>query len=225
MNFQTKTTNFEIPPSSCDLLVENRHVMNVLSIYQLLIRFWNTLRLSPFRVETFCSALTSEENTVLLSDIFIALIKAIVKDDEQKGIVFGPSDVLHNYSILFYLMDGLTYSEVLRFYLNGLTVPDFDSAETTRPLSSPAAPLLDIDSNLDLLQILIDHFISTNARNQLMSSPELDHEDFCRSCGKIGELICCDRCTCVMHYECIPAGNIPENERVWVCTVCQKHNV
>ena len=59
---------------------------------------------------------------------------------------------------------------------------------------------------------------STNEDDQ-----ELDyHDDVCRTCGKEGELLCCDTCEAAFHVTCLTAEQIPASEEeTWCCPACE----
>lgn len=58
-----------LPKSSEDLLVPNKYLLRVFSVYEILRRFHQILRLTPFRIEDFCAAIASEEQSNLLSEV------------------------------------------------------------------------------------------------------------------------------------------------------------
>ena len=51
----------------------------VVSIYEILRRFQTILRLSPFRLEDFCAALSSEDQSNLLSEVHLSLLKTLIR--------------------------------------------------------------------------------------------------------------------------------------------------
>ena len=51
----------------------------VVSIYEILRRFQTILRLSPFRLEDLCAALSSEDQSNLLSEVHISLLKTLIR--------------------------------------------------------------------------------------------------------------------------------------------------
>ena len=61
-------------------------------VYEILRHYYLILRLSLFRFEDFCAALASEEQSNLLSEIHIALLKAMVRAEEKDNTQFGPMD-------------------------------------------------------------------------------------------------------------------------------------
>ncbi|KAJ8023745.1 PHD finger protein 21A [Holothuria leucospilota] len=48
-----------------------------------------------------------------------------------------------------------------------------------------------------------------------------NHEDTCAVCHRIGELLCCDTCRLVYHFDCLdpPLSRVPTG--VWSCPQCQ----
>ncbi|PIK53782.1 putative PHD finger protein 21A isoform X1 [Apostichopus japonicus] len=50
------------------------------------------------------------------------------------------------------------------------------------------------------------------------------HEDACAVCHRIGELLCCDTCRLVYHFECLdpPLSTVPSG--VWSCPQCEVRN-
>ena len=61
-------------------------------VYEILRHYYLILRLSLFRFEDFCAALASEEQSNLMSEIHIALLKAMVRAEEKDNTQFGPMD-------------------------------------------------------------------------------------------------------------------------------------
>ena len=59
----------------------------VLSMYEILRRFQTILRLSPFRLEDFCAALSSEDQSNLLSEVHLSLLKTLIRQVENLEIL------------------------------------------------------------------------------------------------------------------------------------------
>jgi len=72
---EANVEELEIPRSSDDLLLTRSLLIDAIAIYEPLRRFSNLVRLSPFRFEDFCAALTSEDQSALLAEIHIQLLK------------------------------------------------------------------------------------------------------------------------------------------------------
>ena len=58
----------------------------VVSIYEILRRFQTILRLSPFRLEDFCAALSSEDQSNLLSEVHLSLLKALIRYECMRNV-------------------------------------------------------------------------------------------------------------------------------------------
>ena len=113
--------------------------------------YYLILRLSLFRFEDFCAALASEEQSNLLSEVHIALLKAIVRAEEKDNTNFGPMDHKDSINALFYFVDSITWPEALRQYLRS------DTVANAEPLS-----ILGKDSNIFLLSMEKSRLFSHN---------------------------------------------------------------
>lgn len=82
--------SLELPPSSEDLLVPNELVLRCASIYEIIRRFRHLVRLSPFRLEDFAAAITCEDQSPLLVEIHIMLLKAILREEDSQQTHFAP---------------------------------------------------------------------------------------------------------------------------------------
>ncbi|CAH2291942.1 nucleosome-remodeling factor subunit BPTF-like isoform X7 [Pelobates cultripes] len=212
----------ELPKSSEDLLLPNEHLLNVIAIYEVLRNFGTVLRLSPFRFEDFCAALMSQEQCTLMAETHVALLKAVLREEDTSNTTFGPADLKDSVNSTLYFIDGMTWPEVLRVYCesdkeyhNVLPFQEVDDY--------PYGP---IESKVQVLLFLVDQFLTTNmAREELMSEGVIQYDDHCRVCHKLGDLLCCETCSAVYHLECVkpPLEEVPEDE--WQCEVCVAHKV
>lgn len=75
----------ELPPSSTDLRCQNEYLMDACATYEVLRRYGRILRLSPFRFEDFLSSLSARENSMLLSEIHMCLLKAALREDDASA--------------------------------------------------------------------------------------------------------------------------------------------
>uniref|UniRef100_A0A8C5GMS8 Nucleosome-remodeling factor subunit BPTF-like n=1 Tax=Gouania willdenowi TaxID=441366 RepID=A0A8C5GMS8_GOUWI len=212
----------ELPKSSEDLLVTTSQLLNVSAVYEVLRNFGTVLRLSPFRFEDFCAALASQEQCTLLAETHIALLKAILREEDTSNTTFGPADVKDSVNSTLYFVDGMTWPEVVRAYCESdpeyRHILPFQEAE-----EYPYEPL---ESKIKVLQFLVDQFLATNiAREELMSEGVVAYDDHCRVCHRLGDLLCCETCSAVYHLECVkpPLQEVPEDE--WQCEVCVAHKV
>ncbi|KAB0795122.1 hypothetical protein PPYR_11961 [Photinus pyralis] len=220
--------NRELPPlvlpkSSEDLLISSDSIMAVVSIYEVLRHFRNLVRLSPFRLEDFCAALLCDDQNALLAEIHIMLLRALLREEDSQQTHFGPLDQKDSINITIFLIDNLTYSEVLRSYIEG--DKNFDS-EVLNILTATDYPFTTVQNRIKVLHFLTDLFLTTNpVREDLLSEVPMHYDDHCRVCHKLGDLLCCETCPAVYHLECVdpPLTNVPEDD--WQCGICRSHKV
>uniref|UniRef100_A0A3B5M8L7 Bromodomain PHD finger transcription factor n=1 Tax=Xiphophorus couchianus TaxID=32473 RepID=A0A3B5M8L7_9TELE len=212
----------ELPKSSEDLLVSTSQLLNVSAVYEVLRNFGTVLRLSPFRFEDFCTALSSQEQCTLLAETHISLLKAILREEDTSNTTFGPADVKDSVNSTLYFVDGMTWPEVVRAYCES----DSEYRHILPLLENEDYPYETLESKVKVLQFLVDHFLATNiAREELMSEGVVAYDDHCRVCHRLGDLLCCETCSAVYHLECVkpPLQEVPEDE--WQCEVCVAHKV
>lgn len=213
----------ELPESSRDLLIGGEHIMKALSIYEVLRRFRHLVRLSPFRFEDFCAALVCDEQSALLTDIHIMLLKAILREEDVQGTHFSPQDQKDTVNISLYLIDAITWPEVLRSYVESDVLFDRDIFNI---LSRGEYPYTGIHDRIRVLQFLSDQFLTTNAiRDVMLQEGPIHYDDHCRVCHRLGDLLCCETCPAVYHLECVepPMLDVPTED--WQCGICKAHKV
>lgn len=213
----------DLPKSSDDLMVPKQYVLRSLGIYEVLRRYRNLVRLSPFRSEDFCAALISEEQSALLTEIHIALLKAILREEDSQQTHFGPLDQKDSINISLYLIDTVTWPEVLRIYVE--SDPSF-SRLVLEILSQKEYPYTEIDDRLTVLQFLTDQFLTTTfVRDDMIQEGPIHYDDHCRVCHRLGNLLCCETCPAVYHLECVdpPLEDVPTED--WQCNICKSHSV
>lgn len=164
--------NRELPPltlpkSSEDLLVPKECMMEVLSIYEVLRHFRNLVRLSPFRLEDFCAAIMCEDQSSLLAEIHIMLLKSLLREEDSQQTHFGPLDQKDSVNISLYLIDYVTYPEILRAYVE--SDRSFDP-KVLEILTNSDYPFSTLEDRILVLQFLTDQFLTTNpVREDLLS--------------------------------------------------------
>ncbi|CAH0555321.1 unnamed protein product [Brassicogethes aeneus] len=212
-----------LPKSSDDLIVPKEKIMEVLSIYEVLRHFRNLVRLSPFRIEDFCAAIMSEDQSSLLAEIHIMLLKALLREEDSQQTHFGPLDQKDSVNISLYLIDFVTYPEVLRLYVE--SDKNFDQ-KVLNVLHTTDYPFCSLEERVTVLQFLTDQFLTTNpVREDLLSEVPMHYDDHCRVCHKLGDLLCCETCPAVYHLECVdpPLVDVPVED--WQCGICRSHKV
>lgn len=220
---QKEIVPLELPQSSDDLLIPKAQALKATSIYEIMRRFKYLVRLSPFRLEDFCAALLSDEQSALLIEIHIALMKAIFREEDSQATHFGPLDQKDSVNISLYLIDQVTWPEVLRCYVESDT--SFDK-EVLSILSTKEYPFTSIIDRLVVLEFLTDHFLrTTSVRDNLLQEGPIHYDDHCRICHRLGDLLCCETCPAVFHLECVdpPMVDVPTED--WQCNICKSHQL
>ncbi|XP_076233089.1 nucleosome-remodeling factor subunit NURF301 E(bx) isoform X2 [Calliopsis andreniformis] len=220
--------NRELPPlvlpkSSDDLLVPKEFVMPSLSIYEVLRHFRTLVRLSAFRFEDFCAALMCEDQTNLLAEIHIMLIKALLREEDSQQTHFGPLDQKDSVNVSLYFVDSMTWPEVLRSYVESDKCFDQNILNI---LSTCEYPFTAVEDRIKVLQFLTDQFLITNpVREDLLHEGNMHYDDHCRVCHRLGDLLCCETCPAVFHLECVepPLVDVPTED--WQCSTCKAHKV
>jgi nucleosome-remodeling factor subunit BPTF len=210
----------DLPPSSDDLLISRDLVMKVLPVYETLIRFRRVFRLSPFRVEDFCAALSAEEQSALLSELHIQLVKSIVRNSEALQVLFGPPDLRDVINANFYFMDTMTWPAVLKLFFDS-----HDKFAEARAIVAKNYPYCSPEERLRIIEILVEELMLSNAVRDEMANTDgkIAHEDHCRSCHALGELLCCCSCPAVYHVACTNLTEEPDY--AWPCFVCVAEKV
>ncbi|CAL8092678.1 unnamed protein product [Orchesella dallaii] len=214
----------ELPNSSEDLILSREHVVKAVEIYEPLRRFNQLVRLTPFRFEDFCGALATEDQSSLLAEIHIQLLKCVIREEDSNGTLFGPAEIKDSVQTVVYFIDHITWPESLRSYLES----DSSCKEVYDALISVEYPFCGPAIRIKILGWLVDQFLTTSVvREQLLGDGTILHEDHCRSCNRLGELICCEACPAVYHLQCISpplkdASNPPDD---WKCSICAKHQI
>ncbi|XP_053689324.1 nucleosome-remodeling factor subunit NURF301 [Sabethes cyaneus] len=213
----------ELPASSEDLLVPNEIVLKCTSIYEIIRRFRHLVRLSPFRLEDFCAAIMCDDQSPLLTEIHIMLLKAILREEDSQQTHFAPLDQKDSVNIALYLIDSLTWPEVLRSYIESDSGLD---QEVLSVLSNNEYPFVTPEQRLKVLQFLTDQFlITTTVRDDMLQEGPIHYDDHCRICHRLGDLLCCETCPAVFHLECVdpPLVDVPNED--WQCNLCKLHKV
>ncbi|XP_078082195.1 nucleosome-remodeling factor subunit BPTF [Mustelus asterias] len=219
---ETDVVPLDIPKCSEDLLVPSEELLSIIAIYEVLNNFGAVLRLSPFRFEDFCAALVGQEQCTLIAEMHIALLKAILREEDSSNTTFGPADLKDSINSTLYLIDGMTWPELVRAYCES----DREYHHVLPYQEKDEYPYGPIENKIKVLQFLVDQFLTTNiAREELMSEGVIQYDDHCRVCHKLGDLLCCETCSAVYHLECVkpPLEEVPEDE--WQCEICVAHKV
>ncbi|XP_025083493.1 nucleosome-remodeling factor subunit BPTF-like isoform X4 [Pomacea canaliculata] len=214
----------ELPSTATDLIIPQEHVLQAVGVYEVLRHFRTNLRLSPFTFEDFCAALICDEQCTLIAEIHICLIKALLREEESNNTMFGPHDTKDSVNISLFFLDGMTWPEIARAYLDSERHPEFRAALPA--LTSSNFPYVPLAEKLTVLQTLTDLFLTTTSvRAEITNEGNIHYDDHCRACHKLGDLLCCETCSAVYHLACVepPMEEVPEED--WLCSVCSAHQV
>ena len=213
----------QLPPSSDDLCIAQEDVLQLVSVYEILRQFRTIVRLSPFRIEDFATALVSLEHSNLISEIHIALLKCLWREDDNLQVQYGPIDQKDSVNVLLYMYDNVTWPENLKFYLS--SDPEV-YGEPLNILNTTEYPLTNVKNKLTVLHHLTNSVLATAAvREDLATEGLLPAEDHCRVCHRGGDMIICEHCNGPFHGTCLepPLYEVPEED--WICPVCADHMV
>lgn len=209
---------FELPESTGDLLIADELVLELLGVYETLRTFERPLRLSPFRFEDFSAALVADERSTLMSEVHMCLLKALLVEDELCGVVYGPHEERESINMQWALLDPMTLPACLLSYLNA--DPDF-AAVRSMCETWDDYPIVPVAVRVRVLSFLCERVAETSLiRNHVNVDGAFESEDNCRTCGRLGDMLCCDRCPAVYHLYCLrpPLITVPEGD--WTCPTC-----
>ncbi len=185
----------QLPESSEDLLVPNKYLLKVFSVYEVLRRHHQILRLSPCRFEDFCAAIASEEQSNLLSEVHMSLLRALIRSEES-NFNFGAPDQKDSIASVVFFMDSVTWPESLRAFLK--SDPAYEEPlrimrRCEYPFGGPADVM--ISNRVDILSFLCDQILATSlVRDFISEDGRLATEEHCRVCHRLGEMLVCDTC-------------------------------
>jgi len=185
--YDAEVPTLVLPESSTDLLLENNNLMSALQVYEVLRRFRTIVRLSPFRFEDFCAALTAsagDDQSNLIVDIHVALIRSLLREDDGNNTTFGPQDTKDSITVSMHFVDAMTWYECIRAYLD--SDPESVEFRSALPLVSRTSyASVSVTERLLLLRTLTDLFLSTNRiREEITSEGNILYDDHCRACHR-----------------------------------------
>lgn len=228
---------YSLPESAEDLLIKDgKLLMRSLSIYEVLRRFAHIIRLTPFRFEDFCAALLNEEQSPLLAEIHLQLLRTLMREDRQQQTWLGPPDLKDSVNVYLQLADHTNWPAALKIYLSADTKENSSIlsklSRSSEALNYPFNVTLEV--KLDVLEQLTDHFLQSNlAREEIVNvnNSVTKHDNICRMCSKAnGDLVACDTCPAVYHLKCSdpPLENYPNlknGDETYSCSVCKSNEV
>lgn len=227
---------YPLPNSATDLLIEDgKLLMRSLSVYEVLRRFRHIIRLTPFKFEDFLAALSADEQSPLVAEIHIQLLRTLLREDRQQQTWLCPPDLRDAVNIYLQLADHATYPAALRIYLSADSKENsviLEKISGSKPKNYPLET--SSESKLDVLEHLCDQFLLSNlARDEIVNGTNSTdkHDSICRLCSKAnGDLIACENCPAVYHLKCSdpPLDHYPDEEdgeKAYVCSVCRSNHI
>lgn len=206
--------------------------MQSLSIYEILRRFRHILRLTPFRFEDFCAALSVEDQSPLLSEIHIQLLKTLIREDRLQQTWLGPPDIRDSINVYLHSVDHTNWPAALKLYLSAEPNENSTLLATLNEHNYPFD--IELTVKLETLNQLCDKFLLSNLAREVIvngSNGSVKHDTTCRLCSKgNGDMIPCDSCTAVYHLRCSdpPLENYPnhqDEEDTYTCAICKLNSV
>lgn len=155
----------ELPESSKDLNVKPEFLMKALSVFQIMHRYSRIVKITPFDFEIFLECLHSPEVSNLLSEIHIALIKLVLKDEDSLGTIWGPQDHSDSIKSSLYFLDHVTWPETLSNLLFAEKTQLIGARDIRE--ANPEYPLFDnvdkrFEVRLEMISQLCDYTFSTS---------------------------------------------------------------
>lgn len=112
-----------------------------------------------------------EDQSNLLAEIHIMLIKALLREEDSQQTHFGPLDQKDSVNVSLYFVDALTWPEVLKCYVESDKSFDQNIMST---LSNCEYPFTCIEDRIKVLQFLTGQFLITNpVREDLLHEGKL----------------------------------------------------
>jgi len=106
----------------------------------------------------------SPEQTQLTADIHIALIRCLVRDDDEAQISYAVTETSVSYQLILNLMDATTYGEVLRQYVE--SDPGFP--EDILAIVSKNYPFVSVEEKIKVLLWLCSRFFETTVFSKVI---------------------------------------------------------
>lgn len=225
---------YSLPDSADDLLIKDgKLLMRTLSIYEILRRFGHIIRLTPFRFEDFNEALLADDQSPLIAEIHIQLLRTLMREDKQQQTWLGPPDLRDTVNLYLHLADHYCWPAALRIYLSADIKENSSILKHLKGYGFKTYPFnVDLKVKLDVLEQLCDQFLLSNlAREEVVNGTNslLKHDNVCRSCSKAnGDLIPCSNCSAVYHLKCCdpPLEDYPDTEEeAYSCVICRSNHI
>lgn len=211
----------ELPESSADIPIARQHTMDAIEVYEILRSYHRTLRITPFTFEDFCAALISKNNSCIMAEVHMALLRVCLKSDDEEQTHYSVTDTNNAVNIMLHHMDTLTYAEILRQYIESYQLEDSSVRDA---INVENYPYVGYEAKLVVLLFMSYRFLySSEFKKVVNNAGKFQNDESCRVCGKSsGRVIGCSQCEAAFHVECSQVKPFPE---VLVCFICKKNDV
>ncbi|CAB3404469.1 unnamed protein product [Caenorhabditis bovis] len=211
----------ELPESSRDIVIPQNAIFDVIEIYEILRGYHRTLRLTPFTFESFCAALISSENSCIMAEVHICLLRICLKSDDEEQVHFSVTDSNIAVNIILHNLETMTYAEVIRQYIESYPGVD-DSVRAA--INAYNYPYVGFEPKIIVLLFLCYRFLySVEYRKVVNNGGKPQHDETCRLCGKGGSpIVGCVRCDAAFHPSCSGLEPFPET---LICNLCTQNVV
>ncbi|CAI2334227.1 unnamed protein product [Caenorhabditis sp. 36 PRJEB53466] len=209
----------ELPDSSHDIPLPNNVTFDAIEVYEILRSYHRTLRLTPFTFEDFCAALISKNNSCIMAEIHIALLKICLKSDDEEQTHYSVTETNNAVNIMLHHLEALTYAEILRQYIEAYH-PDESVREA---INVDNYPYCGYEPKLVVLLFMCYRFLYSSEYKKVVNNiGKFQNDDNCRVCGKSsGRIVGCTQCEAAFHVDCSRLNPFPE---VLVCNLCTHNN-
>lgn len=211
----------ELPDSSQDIPIPPHSTMDAMEIFEILRCYHRTLRLTPFCFEDFCAALCSFNNSCIMAEVHMALLKVCMKSDDEEQTQYSVTETNNSVNIMLHHMDTLTYGEIIRQYIEAFSIADSTVREA---INVENYPYVGYEPKLVVLLFMTYRFLYSSEFKKVVNNVgRFVNDENCRVCGKSnGRIVGCTQCEAAFHVECSHLKPFPE---VLVCNICKKNNV
>uniref|UniRef100_A0A1I7U7N0 DDT domain-containing protein n=1 Tax=Caenorhabditis tropicalis TaxID=1561998 RepID=A0A1I7U7N0_9PELO len=211
----------ELPESSQDIPIPVHATMDCIEIYEILRSYHRTLRITPFTFEDFCAALISSNNSCIMAEVHMALLRVCLKSDDEEQTQYSVTETNNSVNIMFHHMDSLCYAEILRQYIEAYPFADSYVREA---INVENYPYVGYEPKIVVLLFMSYRFLySSEFKKVVNNMGRFQNDENCRVCGKsIGRIVGCTQCEAAFHVECSSLKPFPE---VLICNICKKNSV
>ncbi|EGT51219.1 CBN-NURF-1 protein, partial [Caenorhabditis brenneri] len=211
----------DLPETSQDIPIPISSTMDAIEIYEILRSYHRTLRITPFTFEDFCAALISKNNSCIMAEVHMALLRVCLKSDDEELTQYSVTETNNSVNIMIHHMDTLTYAEILRQYIEAYPFTDSCVRDA---INVENYPYVGYEPKIVVLLFMSYRFLYSSEFKKVVSNMgRFQTDENCRVCGKSnGRVVGCSQCEASFHVECSNLKPFPE---ILVCNICKRNSV